>query len=412
MSKIRVTSNPMQSGRNGASTYYISNGTQIVRPSRNNSNYGPEASRSPAQQLRRIMWANLVNIYKVSSFWMPRAFENAKGGQSDYNIFMQLNMDSSRIALTKQEAALGACVIEDVKISLGNIPSISHLKSDGYIVTSISIGTDPDAFTTVANFSKALIENNPQVYEGMQLSFIYYLQTLDAQNTPRIQCFAYEVTLDTKDTERLVVDLLPSQMIEPQSGSLAVNLESMQGACCFIWSDTTSRGKIRVSSQSLVSKNDYLIEAYGSTVQYQKAMESYGVDVGVFLQSGYYKRSGGQPVIEVLIERYLMVPYEYNVGTLGPTYDEMYEAETRQGLGLAEAIPAGEYEATLEFIQTTPSIQPYAIQVTGTVADDGTRKFLQFNTIPNVPALRGLQLGRATFTAGVAQYTGWWLVRA
>lgn len=402
----------MQSGRNGASTYYISNGSQIVRPSRNNSNYGAEASRSPAQQLRRIMWANLVNIYKVSSFWMPRAFENAKGGQSDYNIFMQLNMDSSRVALTKREAALGACVIEDVKISLGNIPSISHLKSGGYIVTSISIGTDPDAFTTVANFSKALIENNPQVYEGMQLSFIYYLQTLDSQNTPRIQCFAYEVTLDTTDTERLIVDLLPAQMIEPQNGSIAVNLESMQGACCFIWSDSTNRGKIRVSSQSLVSNNDYLIEAYGSTVQYQKAMESYGVDVGVFLQSGYYKRSGGQPVIEVLIETYLLIPNEYKVGTLGPTYDVLYESEASQGLGLAEDVPMGEYEITLEFIQTTPSIQPYAITVTGTVQAGEVRKFVRIASIPNVPALRGLQLGRATFTAGVAQYTGWWLVRA
>lgn len=412
MSKIRVTSNPMQSGRNGASTYYISNGSQIVRPSRNNSNYGPEASRSPAQQLRRIMWANLVNIYKVSGFWMPKAFENAKGGQSDYNIFMQLNMDSSRVALTKQEAALGACVIEDVKISLGNIPSISHLKSGDYIVTSVRLGTDPDAFSTVAAFSKALIENNPQVYEGMQLSFIYYLQTLDAQNTPRIQCFAYEVTLDTTDTERFVVDLLPSELILAQDGALAVSLKAMQGACCFIWSDTTSRGKIRVSSQSLVSNNDYLIEAYGSTLQYQKAMESYGVDVGVFLQSGYYKRSGGKPVIEVLIESYLLIPNEFKVGALGPTYDELYESEARQGLGVAEDVPVGTYDVTLEFIQTTPSIQPYAITVTGTVVAGDVRKFVQIDTIPNVPALRGLQLGRASFMAGVAEYFGWWLVRA
>lgn len=412
MSKIRVTSNPMQSGRNGASTYYVSKGSQIVRPSKNNSNYGAEASRSPAQQLRRIMWANLVNIYKVSSFWMPRAFENAKGGQTDYNIFMQLNMDSSRVALTKQEAALGACVIEDVKISLGNIPSISHLKSDNYIVTSIRVDENIGTSSTVAEFSSSLIANNPQVYEGMQLSFIYYLQTLDAQNTPRIQCFAYEVTLDTKNTEKLVSDLMPSQLVVVQNSAVSVNLESMQGACCFIWSDTTNRGKIRVSSQSLVHNNDYLVEAYGSTVQYQKAMESYGVDVGVFLQSGYYKRSGGQPVIEVLIENYLLVPYEYKVGSLGPTYNELYESEAMGGLGLAEDVPAGNYDVTLEFIQTTPSIQPYAITVQGTVLAGDVRKFVQIASIPDIPALRGLQLGRAYFTAGVAQYYGWWLVRA
>ena len=402
----------MQSGRNGASTYYIAKGTQIVRPSRNNSNYGTDASRSPAQQLRRIMWANLVNIYKVSSFWMPRAFENAKGGQSDYNIFMQLNMDTSRVALTKQEAALGACVIEDVKISLGNLPSISHLKSDGYIVTSIKVDETISTTSTVADFSKSLIANNPQVYEGMQLSFIYYLQTLDAQNTPRIQCFAYEVTLDTTDTERIVSDLLPQQLVVMQNSAISVVLENMQGACCFIWSDTTNRGKIRVSSQSLVHNNDYLVDAYSSTVQYQKAMETYGVDVGGFLQSGYYKRSGGKPVIEVLIETYLIIPNEYKVGTLGPTYDELYDSEASQGLGLAEDVPAGDYEVTLEFIQTTPSIQPYAIQVTGTVIAGDVRKFMQINTIPNIPALRGLQLGRAYFTAGVAEYYGWWLVRA
>lgn len=412
MSKIRVTSNPMQSGRNGANTYYVAKGTQIVRPSRNNSNYGADASRSPNQQLRRIMWANLVNIYKVSSFWMPRAFENAKGGQSDYNIFMQLNMNSSRVALTKQESALGACVIEDVKISMGNIPSISHLKSEGYIVTSVLVGDTISLSSTVADFSKSLIAENPQIYEGMQLSFIYYLQTLDAQNTPRIQCFAYEITLDTTNTGQIVQDLFPAALIVVQNGALAVNLSSMQGACCFIWSDTTDRGKIRVSSQSLVHNNDYLIEAYGSSVQYTKAMESYGVDVGVFLQSGYFKRSGGKPVIEVLIETYLMVPNEYKVGTLGPTYDEIKETEASQGLGLAEDVPAGDYDITLEFIQTSPSIQPYAITVQGTVLAGVTRKFVQIATIPDVPALRGLQLGRAYFTAGVAEYYGWWLVRA
>lgn len=398
----------MQSGRNGANTYYVTKGTQIVRPSKNNSNFGPEASRTPAQQIRRIMWANIVNLYKVSGFWMPRAFENVKDGQTDYNIFMGLNMDKTLVALTKQEAEVGACVVEDVRVSLGSLPAISHIKSNETIATSIRVGGDVSTESTVAEFSAALIKNNPQVYEGMQLSFLYYLQSLDVDNTPRVQCFAYEMTLDTTDDSRQFKDLFPDSLVGIASGNIVALLSGVQGACCFIWSETTKRGKIRVSSQSLVSNNDYLITIYGSNTQYQKAMESYGVGVGVFLQSGYYTRAGGRPVIEVLLETYLMVPYEYKVGEVGPTYNEIIGTGAMQGLGSSRELPVGRYNVELEFILPAPSVETKKMVVTGTVQAGEIQKFVQLSDFDEDHSFNGLHLSRATFKVGTVEYIGFW----
>ena len=64
--------------------------------------------RTQAQMLQRVRWANLVNFYRVNKEWMKYAFETKKKNQSEYNKFMSLNVASSPIYLTKQEAGGGA----------------------------------------------------------------------------------------------------------------------------------------------------------------------------------------------------------------------------------------------------------------------------------------------------------------
>ena len=193
MSKIRVISNPLQSGRNGANTYYVTKGTQIVRPSRNNSNYGEGASRTPAQQARRIVWSNPVNFFKISAFWMKKAFEYKEANQTDYNKFMSLNIGRSICAFTKSEAQSAACIAEDFFVSQGSIPSVAHTKGEDVIFSSITLSPDLSLSQPVAEIVADILDKNPGLDSSYQISLIVYQQSTTIEGVPNLHCYAYEL---------------------------------------------------------------------------------------------------------------------------------------------------------------------------------------------------------------------------
>lgn len=282
MGIVRNPANTMRRGRIGETTYYISGGQQIARQALNSSNFGETARRSSAQQRRRVLWANLVNFYKASAGWMPKAFETKKRNQSDYNKFMQLNINTARIALTKDEAAAGSLIIDAFLVSQGSLPSISISKSVESWRTNISVGgltIGPD--TTVAEFSEAVIRANENVREGMQLSFVSYQQSRDVLNIYRSTCRLYEVTIDTKN-ENDLENYLPDFCAKNVEGFLGTSANISVGGFTYILSEESTSG-IKVSTQQLVSTNDALIRQYSSADQLDKAVLSYGLDKEVVL---------------------------------------------------------------------------------------------------------------------------------
>lgn len=282
MGVIRNAANTLIKGRVGQTTYYISGGQQIARQSRNDSNYGETARRSYSQQERRIMWANLVNFYKASALWMAKAFETKKRNQTDYNKFMQVNMDNSRIALTKGEAAAGACVVDELLISQGSLPSIEIVELVNKWRTNILVGNlSISSSTTVGEFTQALLENNGNIREGMQLSFVSYQQTVDPLGTPRVACRCYEVTLNSTSTE-LLRGYLPALCSSTVEQYLCTSAEVPTGGFAYILSELIN-GSLRVSTQQLVVNNAALIAQYTTSVQKNLAINSYGLDMEVIL---------------------------------------------------------------------------------------------------------------------------------
>ena len=282
MGVIRNAANTLIKGRVGQTTYYISGGQQIARQSRNDSNYGETARRSYGQQERRIMWANLVNFYKASAIWMAKAFETKKRNQTDYNKFMQVNMDNSRIALTKGEAAAGACVVDELLISQGSLPSIEIVELVDKWRTNILVGNlSISSTTTVGEFTQALLANNGNIREGMQLSFVAYQQTVDPLGTPRVGCRCYEVTLNSTSTEKLR-DYLPALCSSTFEQYLCTSAEVPTGGFAYILSELVA-GSLRVSTQQLVVNNTALVTQYTTSVQKNLAIHSYGLDSEVIL---------------------------------------------------------------------------------------------------------------------------------
>lgn len=289
MGIIRNSANRKIKGRVGDMSYYVSKGLQIARQALNNSNYGETARRSQAQQARRVKWSNLVAFYKVSKHWMKKAFESKAKGQTDYNAFMSVNLGMARVNLTKAMAAVDACVVDAYTVSQGSLPSINLYQKTNRWATDIKLGAlNIGVATSVADFSRYVILNNPSFREGDQISFVSYQQTMDAQDMPRVICTAYEVTLNLASTE-LLRDYLPEFCSQTDAdGFLATGTDISLGGFAYVHSRNDSNGALLVSTQQIELNNASLIAQYTSPFSLKTAIASYGVDTDTFLDTGSY----------------------------------------------------------------------------------------------------------------------------
>lgn len=309
MALIRNTAAMRLRGRVGNTTYYTEGGRQIARVSQNSSNYGETARRTEQQQSQRAKWANLVNFYKASRSWMPKAFENKKRTQSDYNRFMQLNVGAATVYLTKEMYAQGGCVVEPYKITEGSLRSVNVFKQGNVWFTDLLIGElQIDESTTIGVLSSFLINNNSHLHNGVQITFVSYQQTLTAGETPQVICTAYEMTLDTGSTAR-ARNYLPSFCLVSVNGAIGTNQDISTGCFAYIISDSTS-GKTLVSTQTLINNNDVLIGQYSSYDAIVASIASYGVDQDVFLMSGSATQNAAAGTL------YVAGVYNYSAGSL------------------------------------------------------------------------------------------------
>lgn len=247
--------------------------------------------RTQSQMTHRARWANCVNMYRVNSSWLKYAFETKKANQSEYNKFMSLNAANSPIFLTKQEAAAGACVVAPYTIMQGSLPSIETQYSGGEYITNLYLGpTPPDLFTaSIATVSQLLLQYNPALREGDQLSLIKLSQQTNANTgIPFVIVRKYEVILNSTDS-RLWNDFMPADLLSTDTpGDQAVlYVEDRGDAGGFVIGlSRTVGGKTYVSTQSIVvTNNEAMIAAYSSQAALQRAIDSYGESEEAFLSS-------------------------------------------------------------------------------------------------------------------------------
>lgn len=247
--------------------------------------------KTPAQMGQRVKWANLVAFYRANSGWMPKAFENKKATQSDYNKFMSLNAANSRIYLTKEQARQGACVVDSYRVSDGTLQPVDIFPTEQNWVTNLYLtGLDKlDASTSVAAFSTALLASNAGLRSGDQLSFIRVTQLFNnTTDIPYIQVRAYEMLIDEQGPG-LVKDFWPIELIalgqEQETKALMVKNNNKQGGFAIIVSRTQG-GRVLVSPSQITQVNmTEVINQYSSGTALQAAIDSYGRGDEVFLDS-------------------------------------------------------------------------------------------------------------------------------
>ena len=291
MAKIRVMSNQRRVGAVGDTTYYVRDGEQIARQSKNNSNYGAGASRSEAQQRRRVKWANLVNFYKACQFWMPKAFESVKPGQTMYNKFMQLNINESVVSLTKDMAQSGCCCVEPFQVAKGTFPRIEITNgTDNYNKKAAIVLTQSvTSSTTVAEFSADILDNNPDWLEGDNMAIILFESFKDASRYPYVRTIYKELTLSKTSTD-LVFSKFPAGWIGKTSGNLlGIFNENFTGDSASFALIKTRKvsGSLKVSSAFIENVDPTQWNDWTGAEWLQECIDSYGVDTEVPLDPNF-----------------------------------------------------------------------------------------------------------------------------
>lgn len=298
MAKIRVMSNQRRVGRVGDTTYYVRDGEQIARQSQNNSNYGATASRTPAQMSRRVRWANLVNLFKGMKSWQPKAYDFKKKGQTDYNLFMALNINTAKVCLTKDMAMNGCGCWEAYQISRGSLAPIGLVAGStaGTAVTSIKCNLQLASSTTIGALSAEIIEKNPMFLNGDNIAIIGFWTVLDDRGYPYSGTDYKELTLDTTSQVTLSDAGLWNYISTSSSSTIQLDKQTVTGGTTthLVAIHTRKDSALQVSTQALCPVNDiYSAQFIGDEWQ-EFCISTYGLDGEVPLDPG--SGDGGQVV--------------------------------------------------------------------------------------------------------------------
>lgn len=301
MAKSRVTTNPMYVGGAGGYSFYVRGGEQVIRQRKNNSNYGEGASRTRAQMIRRIRWGNLVNVFKGQKSWQPKAYDSKTKGQTDYNIFMALNINQATVGLTKEMCLSGCAVIEGYQVSRGSLPPIalSASQSGSYYVTDIKLTITIGSSTTVGQLATDIIANNSQFQEGDNIAFVSFKNWLASRVEWPYAASSYaEITLDPTSAVLLsAVPVVGSRIGKDSSGNLQVSWSSTgqydpTREVGFVAIHTRkSASMLAVSSQEILMNTNSLVSQFSGTTWDNTCIDSYGLTDDVPLDPSFPEAS-------------------------------------------------------------------------------------------------------------------------
>lgn len=238
--------------------------------------------RTDAQMQVRTKFVNIVSMYRGIRPLINYGFESKAQGVSDYNMFVKVNMQQTPVYLTKAQVSGGACVAAPYQLTQGSLPAIVTSGSGNSTLTDIALGSlDITATTTVAQFAKAVVENNDEFKYGDQISYFTILQKVnETTGIPYCVFKAYAVVLDAADDNKLW-DVVLKNGFTANGGKLGHGDLEGDGVFCWVHSRKSS-GKTLVSSQVLIDNNSKLADYTGDSA-YTTASSSYGTAKEVFL---------------------------------------------------------------------------------------------------------------------------------
>lgn len=274
-------------GKVGAYSFYTSTGgRQVARIANNSSNYGETAKRTVAMQTRRSRWGNLVSFYSANKDLMARAYERKGANLSDYNRFMQLNIPLASVSLVKDDFMRGMAILQEYVIADGSLPEIdvAEVQEDGCVFNLLT-GIDGEfADKTIGQVSVDLLDHNPQLQAGDQLTFISYTNAGTTPSTIRIYRHLCEMTIDTKSAVSFGT-LKYANIIAGNGLKVVIAGQGDVFGQAIIHSRSVG-GSLLVSRAKITLNSDTLVRQFSAPEAVKKAIDSYGVDNEKLLEPG------------------------------------------------------------------------------------------------------------------------------
>lgn len=274
-------------GKVGAYSFYTSTGgRQVARIANNSSNYGETAKRTVAMQTRRSRWGNLVSFYSANKDLMARAYERKGSNLSDYNRFMQLNIPLASVSLVKDDFMRGMAILQEYVIADGSLPAIdvAEVQEDGCVFNLLTKIDGEFADKTIGQISVDLIDNNPQLQVGDQLTFVSYTNAGTTPSTIRIYRHLCEMTLDPKSAISFG-SLKYANIIAGNGLKVVIAGQGDVFGQAIIHSRSVG-GSLLVSRAKITLNSDTLVRQFSAPEAVKKAIDSYGVDADKLLEPG------------------------------------------------------------------------------------------------------------------------------
>ena len=257
--------------------------------------------RTEAQMQVRTQLGNLAAVYGQFNKTLKKGFEGLNGKMSDFNAFVQANMNVVKVYVPKSVRLNGGSVLAPYQITRGTLPSVAmHKDASGVLVSDIAVGSLViGEETTVADLACAVVAMNADWEEGDQITFFYGEQSTDAvTGVPRARIYGSKVMLNPGDTTPLleVVSALGFTVVD---GCLAMGRAIASGAAVWVHSrdDVASGSGVRVSTQFMYVDSSVL-SSYQNAQVLAGAANSYGgVNVSaVYLKPGSKFSIGMEPM--------------------------------------------------------------------------------------------------------------------
>lgn len=274
-------------GKVGAYSFYTSTGgRQVARIANNSSNYGETAKRTVAMQTRRSRWGNLVSFYSANKDLMARAYERKGANLSDYNRFMQLNIPLATVSLVKDDFMRGMAILQEYVIADGSLPEIdvAEVQEDGCVFNLLTKIDGEFADKTIGQVSVDLLDNNPQLQQGDQLTFVSYTNAGTTPSTIRIYRHLCEMTIDTKSAVSFGT-LRYANIIAGNGLKVVIAGQGDVFGQAIIHSRSVG-GSLLVSRAKITLNSDTLVRQFSDPEAVKKAIASYGVDGEKLLEPG------------------------------------------------------------------------------------------------------------------------------
>ena len=284
-------------GKVGAYSFYTSTGgRQVARIANNSSNYGETAKRTVAMQTRRSRWGNLVSFYSANKDLMARAYERKGSNLSDYNRFMQLNIPLASVSLVKDDFMRGMAISPPPPPPPPPPPEIdvAEVQEDGCVFNLLTTLDGEFAGYTIGQISANLLDKNPQLQQGDQLTFVSYTNAGTTPSTIRIYRHLCEMTIDTKSAVSFG-SLKYANMVAGNGLKIVLAGDGNVFGQAIIHSRSVG-GNLLVSRAKITLNSDTLVRQFSAPEAVKKAIDSYGVDTEKLLEPGSPEQPAPTPM--------------------------------------------------------------------------------------------------------------------